>query len=202
MSNNISEKQLAANRKNAKKSSGPRTTEGKDRVRENALKHGLTAERIIFRDESAEGFDAFKEDLFNQLAPEGTLEGQLAERAATLIWRLKRAPVFEAALYQWTEHYEQAQTVCDPKPIELKPRSLSKVAFAAKMAASNGDEELADEERERLLELEVGRTLDGMFSSGVFDKVTRYETKLQRQLREVLKGLAELQESRFNREKV
>ncbi len=39
----VSEKQLAANRRNAQKSTGPRTAEGKTRVSMNAMKHGLSA---------------------------------------------------------------------------------------------------------------------------------------------------------------
>jgi len=52
-----SEKQVAANRENAKKSTGPRTAEGKARASGNAIKHGLTAkERVVLKDESSNQF--------------------------------------------------------------------------------------------------------------------------------------------------
>ena len=63
MTNSISKKQRAANRKNAKKSSGPRTDNGKARASYNALKHGLTAERLLLPGESAEEFEAYRTDL-------------------------------------------------------------------------------------------------------------------------------------------
>ena len=50
-----SSKRIEANRRNAQKSTGPRTTEGKDRVRLNALKHGLTASTAVLPGEDAEG---------------------------------------------------------------------------------------------------------------------------------------------------
>ena len=42
-----SDKQAQANRRNALKSTGPKTPEGKDAVRLNALKHGLRSEEIL-----------------------------------------------------------------------------------------------------------------------------------------------------------
>lgn len=47
-----SEAKIAANRRNARRSTGPRTTAGKLRVRRNALRHGLAA--IVVRDPAAE----------------------------------------------------------------------------------------------------------------------------------------------------
>jgi len=40
-------KQIDANRRNAQKSTGPKTEEGRDRVRRNALKHGMTARTVL-----------------------------------------------------------------------------------------------------------------------------------------------------------
>ena len=42
-----SQKQIEANRRNAKQSTGPRTTAGKQRTSQNALKHGLSAEQSV-----------------------------------------------------------------------------------------------------------------------------------------------------------
>jgi hypothetical protein len=46
----------SSNRKNAKKSTGPKTVEGRNVVRRNALKHGLTAETLVVEGEDAEAF--------------------------------------------------------------------------------------------------------------------------------------------------
>ena len=44
---------IGANRQNSLKSTGPRTTDGKGRSRQNALKHGLTGEGVVLADEDA-----------------------------------------------------------------------------------------------------------------------------------------------------
>ena len=49
----VSERKLVANRKNAKRSTGPRTVQGKARTRFNALKHGLLAKQIMFSPDGA-----------------------------------------------------------------------------------------------------------------------------------------------------
>ena len=53
-------RQIAANRRNASKSTGPRTEEGKQRSRCNAVRHGLTAETVIAALEDAEDYKAFE----------------------------------------------------------------------------------------------------------------------------------------------
>jgi hypothetical protein len=52
------EKQITANRKNAQKSTGPRTLNGKRKSRRNAVRHGLTAETVIDVIEEAADYEA------------------------------------------------------------------------------------------------------------------------------------------------
>lgn len=88
-------KQIEANRRNAQKSTGPKTPEGKAIARMNAMKHGLLAERLVTpEDVSNEDYSDFFQmyyDLFTQYAPEGRMEEELVERITSLLWRLKRA---------------------------------------------------------------------------------------------------------------
>ena len=86
-----SEKQVAANRKNAKKSTGPKTPQGKAKVAQNATKHGLTATTDVIQGESQEEFDAFKEALLDELAPKTMIQEILADRVVSLGWRMRRA---------------------------------------------------------------------------------------------------------------
>jgi hypothetical protein len=84
------QKQTKANRTNAQKSTGPKTAEGKATVSQNAVKHGLFAQSVIYGENEGD-YEAFHEKFFAKLDPVGAVELFLAERAANLAWRLKRA---------------------------------------------------------------------------------------------------------------
>ena len=82
---------VKANRKNSRKSTGPRSARGKAKVAKNAVKHGLFAEEAVIKGEDPEEFEDFREALIKELAPAGHIECILAERAVSLSWRLQRA---------------------------------------------------------------------------------------------------------------
>jgi hypothetical protein len=84
------EKQIKANRKNAQKSTGPKTAEGKAAVSQNAVKHGLFTDSVVTGETEAE-YAAFHGELLAELAPRGVVEILLAERVVSLWWRLRRA---------------------------------------------------------------------------------------------------------------
>ena len=83
--------QILANRRNAQKSTGPKTAEGKAAVAKNATRHGLLAGQDVVIPENQADFDAFRDDMLAELAPVGVMESILAERMVSLTWRLKRA---------------------------------------------------------------------------------------------------------------
>jgi len=85
------EAQIRANRRNAQKSTGPRTSEGKAAVSQNAVQHGLSARQAIISSESQADFDLYRERMLSELVPASPMESMLAERIVTLSWRLKRA---------------------------------------------------------------------------------------------------------------
>ena len=85
-----STKQIIANRKNALKSTGPRTPRGKDIASRNALRHGLNSKRLLLPDECQDLLDEFHAQLRIQLAPVGNMEILLAERIIAAAWRLQR----------------------------------------------------------------------------------------------------------------
>ena len=106
----VSEKQLQANRENARKG-GVKTPEGKAIVKYNALKHGLLAKEVVITVgegvENPEEFNALLEDLKTQLKPEGLLEEMLAEKIAVAYWRLRRACRYEVGLIRQKLSYFQ-----------------------------------------------------------------------------------------------
>jgi len=84
------QKQIKANRQNSKKSTGPKTDEGKAAVSQNAVKHGLFAQSVLTCEDPAE-YEAFHDNMLAELAPAGAVESMLAERIVGLWWRLRRA---------------------------------------------------------------------------------------------------------------
>ena len=95
-----SERQVAANRRNAARSTGPRTAAGKLRSRQNAYRHGLTAETVITSLEHSADYQAFETGLFDDYAPHGAVEHELVARLASLLWRLRRAARIETELFE------------------------------------------------------------------------------------------------------
>src|SRR5215472_15434123 len=103
-----SERQKAANQANARRSTGPKTSEGKAAVGLNAVRHGLLTRDVVLPEEDADAF----EDLFNQvrtnLSPVGPIEEFLADRVVNAMWRLRRLERAETALFHSRIHWLKA----------------------------------------------------------------------------------------------
>jgi hypothetical protein len=93
-------RQIEANRRNARKSTGPVTEEGKQRSRCNAIRHGLTAETVIGTLEDAEDYDAFQAAITADYDAQSAVERELVLRLASLLWRLRRATTMETGLFE------------------------------------------------------------------------------------------------------
>src|SRR6201995_4743022 len=93
-------RQIEANRRNARLSTGPVSDEGKRRSRQNALRHGLTAETVITSLEDAEDYAAFDMSVTADYEAESTVERELVLRLASLLWRLRRATAIETGLFE------------------------------------------------------------------------------------------------------
>ena len=77
-------RQIEANRRNARKSTGPITEEGKQRSRCNAIRHGLTAETVIGALEDAEDYEAFEAAIIADYDAQSAVERELVLRLASL----------------------------------------------------------------------------------------------------------------------
>jgi hypothetical protein len=93
-------RQIDANRRNARKSTGPNTQEGKQRSRCNAVRHGLTAETVIGALEDAEDYKAFEAAITADYDAQSAVERELVLRLASLLWRLRRATTMETGLFE------------------------------------------------------------------------------------------------------
>jgi hypothetical protein len=132
-------KQIEANGRNAQKSTGPITQEGKLQSRCNAVRHGLTAETVIGALEDAEDYKAFEAAIIADYDAQSAAERELVLRLAGLLWRLRRATTIETGLFEMeaerlseagrsyqvsTSSREVVRTLFGPHPSVSSPDSL------------------------------------------------------------------------------
>jgi hypothetical protein len=88
--------QITANRANAALSTGPTSIEGKARVSQNALKHGLTAKHLVVRDDQRDDFETLRDSLAAELDPQGVVESLTFNEILHAAWNLHRFRTIEA----------------------------------------------------------------------------------------------------------
>jgi hypothetical protein len=93
-------RKIDANRRNARKSTGPKTEDGKRRSRCNAVRHGLTAETVIVALEDADDYEAFEAAIAADFNAQSAVERELVLRLASLLWRLRRSTTIETGLFE------------------------------------------------------------------------------------------------------
>src|SRR6516225_8095276 len=121
-------KQIAANRYNASKSTGPRTQEGKQRSRGNAVRHGLTAETVICALEDAEDYKAFEAAIMADYDAQSAVERELVLRLASLLWRLRRATTIETGLFEMQA--DQLREFREARQVRPESRNIVYAMFA------------------------------------------------------------------------
>ena len=94
----ISDAKLAANRRNAEFSTGPKTGEGKARSSQNALKHGFSSLKPLIPGENEADHEAFRQEILDAFHPSGAMETLLVERIINAAWRLRRFGPIEAQI--------------------------------------------------------------------------------------------------------
>src|SRR3974377_1692775 len=93
-------RQIEGNRRNARLSTGPVTEEGKRKSRQNAVRHGLTAQTALDAPEDAEDYPALKMAVTADYDAQSAVERELVLRLASLLWRLRRATTIESGLFK------------------------------------------------------------------------------------------------------
>ena len=96
----MSPAQIEANQRNAQKSTGPKTAEGRSKSKLNALKHGLLSQEVLvrgkFASESPQEFKKLAEHFYADLDPVGAVECLLVDQIVTAYWRMRRVLRAEA----------------------------------------------------------------------------------------------------------
>src|SRR5580658_6823833 len=126
----ISEKQLEANRRNARHSTGPQSAAAKKRVSLNNLRHGLTGQTTVLSPEDRSAHDKFCADLLICLKPEDALELQVAQSIAEDHWRLNRVFAIESNIFA-LGHFESPAPAATPENLEIHTALNSARVFLA-----------------------------------------------------------------------
>jgi hypothetical protein len=96
----MSARQLAANRRNAEKSTGPKTPAGRAAVAGNAVKHGIFSKEVLVKGlhikENSRELSDLRERFWHDLDPIGPVEEMLVDQIVTTHWRWRRALKAEA----------------------------------------------------------------------------------------------------------
>src|SRR5262245_15939164 len=177
------ERQVAANRQNAKNSTGPHTEAGK-RSRRNALRHGLTAETVIEAHEDASAYRALQRAVNADYRPRTNFEIELMARLVSLLWRLRRAVAIESGLLNIHAQRKDWKTQGNLKIFYNLIPSLTPSAgsVCADDSCSNGSTESNQAQVARTRDaiarsfLRLGRT-----DSRIFERLGRYEMNMWRQ---------------------
>ncbi len=131
-------KQMDANRHNARKSTGPKTEEGKARSRCNAVRHGLTGETVIGALEDAEDYKAFEVAVTADYDAQSAVERELVLRLASVLWRLRRATAMETGLFEiQAEHLSGFR---ESRKLDRGSRDVVYALFRSADHRSHGDD--------------------------------------------------------------
>jgi hypothetical protein len=166
--------QIESNRRNALRSTGPKSAAGKLRSSKNAVRHGLTAETVIEPLEDPQEYKVFEQTVTADYNAETAIERELVLRLASLLWRLRRSTLIETGLLQLESDVLRQQRTHAPR----MPEQSS--AFETLQVT-----EPLSEIAQRFLRLS---NLD----NNVFERLGRYEMALWRQVRQTLFTLEHL----------
>jgi hypothetical protein len=197
-----SDKQAKANRRNALKSTGPKTAEGKAAVRHNALRHGLLSRDVLLPGEDEDSLKELGEHVWDELQPVGALESLLVNRIISSTWRLQRLGRVEAGIFAWELYGEMA----DRARKEADTYTSDFMDFVRTTDITITDEDKHREALSKAKEMEAMQdaetaTLGQTFirdasKANAFSKLSRYETTLERSLFKALHELQRLQAAR------
>jgi hypothetical protein len=177
--------QIEANRRNARKSTGPVTQEGKQHSRCNALRHGLTAETVIGALEDAEDYKAFEAAVAAGFDAETAVERELVLRLASLLWRLRRATAIDTGLLE-----KNAAPVNEPAAdVITQIGSFENHPLTERSDDKDHNDTLNCEIARRFLQLDCH----------AFERLGRYETALWRQVHQVIFVLDVLRRQNLDR---
>ena len=183
-----SERQIAANKANAKRSTGPRTPAGKSRSRRSAVKHGLTSKTVaVLFDEDPEEFEALRQGLLDDYRPKTTLGREIVHELTYVTWQLARHRRMENDLLHLTLKKELSDT----------NRHFIKVLGQSGRDVRHLEEAgLALMDANTMRAAHTSAVTHSVFGSATLPDLERHRTSLQRQRERLLEQLAKAERMR------
>jgi hypothetical protein len=196
-------RQVEANQRNALRSKGPKTEEGKQRSRLNAMRHGLTAETVVESLEDAEDYKAFEATIIADYCAETAVARELVLRLASLLWRLRRATAIETDLLELHAGALRERRACeiqatgmDSETVVHALRSSNQLGQLRRAVngcrATETENTRNEDQAEGFDRFTQTRRLTYSFlslaslDSGVFERLNRYEVALWRQAIQII----------------
>jgi hypothetical protein len=180
-------RQIEANRRNALRSTGPKTEAGKSVSRCNAVRHGLTAETVISALEDAEDYKAFEASITADYDAQSAIERELVLRLPSILWRLRRAVTMETGLFEiQAEHlhdYQQKWHLPTLSAVVDAAREQADVNGYSSLSAHGGPEVRS---KRSIVNLAHCFLRLANLPNLALDRLSRYETALWHQARQIL----------------
>lgn len=195
-----SERQVRANRENAKKSTGPRTVEGKRKSSQNAAKHHLLSNvDVVLEGEDADLFEEIRAGARSHHAPVGIWEELRIDFLAGDAWRALRA----TRMVTGAQAVLHAETQQSTKVIPRIPSPLQKVMLRTQgidLDAPAPAPVATDLEIEQTPHRSLARLFrDDAESGALLERAERYETRLRRRMTETELDFEHIQDRRLKR---
>jgi hypothetical protein len=189
-------KQIEANRRNALKSTGPTTPEGKQRSRCNAIRHGLTAETVIAVLENSDDYEAFERAVISDYDAESAVERELVLRLASVLWRLRRATSIESGLFESV--IEDTHKPERPLPSRENLGEVANLAERRRLSLANESAAAEANELSSNPKTDFADCFLRLANLPTFslDRLSRYEHVLWRQARQIVFTLEALRRRR------
>ena len=99
-------KQITANQKNARKSTGPRTAIGKAISAKNSTIHGFYSTTVLLPEEDHDEYLRFARRLVHAYSPNGVLEEEAVRAIIEVRWQMRRANLVDSELFQIFRFYK------------------------------------------------------------------------------------------------
>ncbi len=189
----ISKKQLAANRRNAAKSTGPKASAAKAKVAKNAIKHGLRSHHIVIDGESQAEFDDFRDDLLSGFNPVGPLEQHLADRVIASIWRLNRIGKIEVELINNLSVADSGPSA-DTLPFTVRITKTYEGSPNRYVDEPIYEEPVSEPDKDKLQKRTLGEVIrSDLAGDNILSRFYRYEAHIDRVMYRALHELQRLQ---------